>query len=258
MRGGHASAGRGHARLALFWAGAGVLGTLAVMPYALALLPAAVELSPVPLPVLAIAQALQSGVLVFLVSWLGLRLGSALGLDSPIARAVVFGEPRPPVSKRGGVEAAAVGVIGALVTIGLIAAIDPWMPAGTTPGAPIAFWKRALTPFYGGIVEELLLRLGLMTVLAWLAWRLLQHRVARPPSGVYWFAILGAALLFGAGHLPAAASLWPLTPVVVARTIGLNALLGVGFGHLYWRWGLEYAMAAHFLADIVLHVVGGG
>ena len=52
--------------------------------------------------------------------------------------------------------------------------------------------------------------------------------------------------------------MWPLTPLVVARTIGLNALLGVGFGVLFRRWGLEYAMASHFLANVVLHVLGGG
>lgn len=255
---GAVGASRGHARLALFWAVVSVFATLAVMPYTLALLPAVAERLPVPLPVLALAQSLQSGVLVFLLGWLGLRLGSAIGLDSPFARALVYSEARPRVSRSGALEVVAVGVLGALVTFALLLAIDPFMPPATTPASlQIALWKRALTPFYGGIVEELLLRLGLMTVLAWLAWRVLPGRGERPPGAVYWFAILGAALLFGAGHLPAAAGVWPLTPVVVARTIGVNALLGAAFGVLYWRRGLEHAMAAHFLADVVLHVFGG-
>jgi hypothetical protein len=44
---------------------------------------------------------------------------------------------------------------------------------------------------------------------------------------------------------------------VIVRTIVLNALLGIPFGWLYWRWGLEYAMLAHFCADLVLHGMGG-
>jgi hypothetical protein len=35
----------------------------------------------------------------------------------------------------------------------------------------------------------------------------------------------------------------------------LNGLLGVGFGWLYWKYGLESAMLGHFSADIVLHVL---
>jgi membrane protease YdiL (CAAX protease family) len=67
--------------------------------------------------------------------------------------------------------------------------------------------------------------------------------------------IVMVAVLFGAGHLPIAAQLGTLTVGVVARVIIYNALLGVAFGWLYWRRGLEHAMLAHFCADIVLHVV---
>jgi len=35
----------------------------------------------------------------------------------------------------------------------------------------------------------------------------------------------------------------------------LNGLGGLAFGWLYWKQGLESAMMAHFLADIVLHVI---
>ena len=47
------------------------------------------------------------------------------------------------------------------------------------------------------------------------------------------------------GHLPAIAALTPLTPIVILRTVGLNALLGLAFGWLFWRRGLEHAMVAH-------------
>ena len=62
------------------------------------------------------------------------------------------------------------------------------------------------------------------------------------------------ALVFGAGHLPMAAKLVPLTAGVVARVVAYNALAGLVFGWLYWKRGLEHAMLAHFSADLVLHV----
>ena len=64
-----------------------------------------------------------------------------------------------------------------------------------------------------------------------------------------------AGLLFGAGHLPAAVELWGLSPIVVFRTIILNAVAALAFGWLYWRRGIEMAMLGHFSADIVLHVL---
>jgi hypothetical protein len=79
------------------------------------------------------------------------------------------------------------------------------------------------------------------------------RRTSRPTASLFWLAIVVSAILFGLGHLPAAASIWALTPIVIVRTITLNALLGIPFGWLYWRWGLEYAMLSHFCADLVLH-----
>jgi membrane protease YdiL (CAAX protease family) len=64
-----------------------------------------------------------------------------------------------------------------------------------------------------------------------------------------------AAIAFGAGHLPAAAHLWPIDTVVVARTLLLNGIAGLVFGWFYVRHGLESAMVSHFAADLVLHVI---
>ncbi|MBD2318702.1 hypothetical protein [Phormidium tenue] len=70
---------------------------------------------------------------------------------------------------------------------------------------------------------------------------------------------LAAGLVSGLeiAHLPVAASIWTLTPIVIIRTILLNSTLGVAFGYLYWYWGLEYAILSHFLAGLVLHGIGG-
>ncbi|MCA9161001.1 MAG: CPBP family intramembrane metalloprotease [Planctomycetales bacterium] len=58
----------------------------------------------------------------------------------------------------------------------------------------------------------------------------------------------------GAGHLPTAACILPLTPIWIARVIVLNGLFAVAAGYLFWKRGLESAILAHWMADIVLHV----
>ena len=121
-------------------------------------------------------------------------------------------------------------------------------------GQPAA-WKGLLASFYGGINEEILLRLFMMSVLAWLG-KFISHTAdGRPTVAVLWIANVLAAVLFGLGHLPATSMLLPLTALVITRAIILNGLLGVAFGYLYMKHGLESAMISHFSADIVLHVL---
>jgi Type II CAAX prenyl endopeptidase Rce1-like len=110
-----------------------------------------------------------------------------------------------------------------------------------------------LASLYGGLDEEILLRLGLMTLLVWVGARLTTAR--RPPDAVYWTGNVLAAILFGLGQLPATAALVPLTPLVVARALALNGIAGIVFGWLYWRHGLLAAIVAHFAADLILHVI---
>ena len=100
-----------------------------------------------------------------------------------------------------------------------------------------------------------MLRLFVMSLLVWLGRFLSKTPEGKPTSVVFWIANILAAVLFGLGHLPATALLIPLTPLVVTRAIVLNGLLGVVFGWLYWKRGLESAMLSHFSADIVLHVL---
>lgn len=243
-------------RLALLWAVLGALATAAVLPYTLALYPARAAQLP-PLGILVLASVAQSFVLLLGLSWLGLRLGRPLGLDSPLVRAWLERQPpsQPPSTLvRAGVAGLLIGG-GLLLLDRLFAPLLPPLAGLTLP--TVALWKRLLASGYGGITEELLLRLFLMTLLAWLLRRSFVRRQGLTPPWVFWAAILLAALLFGAAHLPAASTLWPLTAGVVVRTLALNALAGVGFGYLYWKRGLEHAMLAHFCADLVLHGVGG-
>jgi len=116
-------------------------------------------------------------------------------------------------------------------------------------------WAALLASFYGGIAEEVLMRLFLMSLFVWLI-AMIARVKERPPAGwVFWAAIILASVLFGIGHLPFTSTLVDITAAVVARAVLLNGIGGVVFGWLYWKKGLAAAMVAHFSADIVLHII---
>ncbi|MCL7714358.1 CPBP family intramembrane glutamic endopeptidase [Stenotrophomonas mori] len=234
---------------------AGALATAVLFPYLLQLMPETLEHAPLPLPLLAAAQSLQAFMLLGALALAGLRMGHRLGLGAPWLQRACGAEgetlPRPAVS-----QALLLGIgSGALVLLGAHW-IDPWLPPMVHPPKATPAGLSALTgllaSLYGGIVEELQLRLFLMTLMLWVAARL---RRRLPGDTGFRIALVLAAVLFGAGHLPAAAHLWGLDTIVVLRTLVLNALVGGVCGWLYWRRGLEMAMLAHFSADLVLHML---
>jgi len=136
---------------------------------------------------------------------------------------------------------------------------DPWLSAEfkqKLPHGDVSKWKWVLASFYGGISEETMMRLFLLSLLAWLGRFVNRTPDDRPGLWVLWTANIVAAALFGLGHLPAFVSIGvPIDAVVVVRAIVLNGLGGVVFGWLYWTYGLEAAIVAHFSGDISLHVL---
>lgn len=141
-------------------------------------------------------------------------------------------------------------VVAALDTVFVSSFGASWgdLPSGAPrAGSPAALLAGVL---YGGITEEILLRWGLLSLLAWIGWRVVQGGKGAPHAVVMWSAVVIAALLFGAGHLPAVAAMVPLTPSLVVRTVALNALGGLVFGWLFWRRSLEAAMVAHMGAHL--------
>lgn len=209
---------------------------------------AGVRALPAPLWVVVLA-ALASNALIFAPAILvGLWLGPQVGLGAPEIEAWTVGRV-PSVQRLAPALSIGLGVAAAVVALDLwvFAPRLPALPQAPTP-SPLA---GLLASLYGGIAEETLMRLGVMTVAVWALAKL--ARGTRP--WIYWFAIVLAAALFGLGHLPATSAVLPLTALVVARAIVLNGVAGVAFGWLYWRRGLLAAMLSHFSADLGLHVL---
>lgn len=240
------------------WA-AGMIGSVAMTAMVLPQLLAQVEAPlPAPLWVLSLAGGAQSAVLLALAAWAGVRLAPSVDLRAPAFEAAVAGRPVAPALRAQLVPGLLAGVLGG---IGLFVAFR------SAPAVVVELQDRFAIPIvarvlYGGLTEELLLRWGLMTALAWLAWRFLQRRRGPAATGFVWLAIAVSALVFAAGHLPAAAFLLgTLDGPVVAFVIGVNTAFGLLFGYLYWRHGLEAAMIAHAVAHAVsflANLPGGG
>ena len=106
---------------------------------------------------------------------------------------------------------------------------------------------------YGGIVEELLIRFGLMSLLVFIFWKLFDRKSAKPSNWVFILAILISTLLFGIGHYSGTASMTEMTGFIWFRMILGNGLPGLFFGWIYWKHNLELAMLAHMFTHIAMN-----
>ena len=108
---------------------------------------------------------------------------------------------------------------------------------------------------YGGVIEEVMLRLFMMSLFAWLLHKLFWRKQEQTPVAALVLANILAALLFAAGHLPTTAVLMGLTPMIIFRCFLLNGGLGLLFGWLYRKYGLRYAMIAHAGCHVVSKLI---
>jgi membrane protease YdiL (CAAX protease family) len=249
---------------------AGLFGSVAVIPYALAINPKAVAMLKEnvsgigqpgkqrwPMPVLVLISGLQSLALIGLATYLGLLAAGQVGLGTPILQAALEGRPVMETIMAWAPGSVLLGLAAGVVMLVLEGAyFMPRIPRSLAGlDSQTAFWKRVLACVYGGIVEEILLRLFLMSALVWVFGLFWKTPAGQAPPGAFWLANILAAVLFGASHLPATTLIAKLTPAVVARALLLNAIAGVVCGYLYMRYGLEAAMLSHFSLDILLHLI---
>ena len=210
---------------------------------------------PVPESQLRISIVVNSTILVSVTVLIGVYLTHTVQLRAPVVEALLRGRSVAAVFKHQVPPAVVVGSLaaGALVVYGWCQErtfpefVHQWRAAGD-----LSMLARVL---YGGVVEEILCRWGLMSLFVWLGWRLVQHGSGKPRAGVLWTGIVAAALLFWVGHLPLAYAHGLNTPLWICVIIGVNAVLGAGFGWLFWQRGLESAMLAHALAHVLAVMV---
>ena len=207
------------------------------------------------IPEIILISFIQYVVMFALLAYLGLRVSKKIEI-----------EPTPVLAGKTQLQKyLAISVVsGILVGLGIMLLgllldslfIFPDVASGTgAPGAITAFFAS----FYGGIGEEVLLRLFLVPFLCLLIIGVMKllglAKTWKHSDNIMWFSIVLASIVFGLGHLPGIAVIMAITPPVIVRAVLLNGIGGVVFGWLFFRKGLEFAMISHFSADIVLQVL---
>jgi len=199
-----------------------------------------------------IASFVQSLVLVIIAAAVGTALAPRAGLDAPFFEALVT----PGTSAWSALQpqllpAFVLGVAGALVFVAAYywffrRKLDaPTFTAIETVRMSLGMKARIL---YGGIVEEVLVRWGLMTLFVWFGVLL----VGEPTDLVMWLAIIVSGILFGLGHTPAIlAAGGQKSSMFYTAEIALNLWAALIFGWLFWQYGLAAAMIAHALFHLV-------
>ena len=228
-----------------------VIASMLVLPYTLAITSSEIEIT----PVILLLSAAQNLVLFAVAAFLGLLLSKRVGMGLPILQGVLDGKNQTKEFKNILPLSVGLGVLAGLVIVLLSIPFDKLIPEFQNMDVSAPAWKGFLASFYGGIAEEVLLRLFVVSLFVWITFLIKKGQDGGPAVFGIWLSIVLAAVIFGLGHLPATAQILPLTGVVVIRAIVLNGIGGIVFGWLYWKKGLESAMIAHFSADIVLHVI---
>lgn len=115
-----------------------------------------------------------------------------------------------------------------------------------------SFFLASIT--YGGVIEEVMLRLFLMSFIALLL-NILLNKNKEITDTILIIANIISALLFAAGHLPATIMMIGLTPMILFRCFLLNGGIGLLFGRLYRKYGIYSAMLAHAGCHIISKLI---
>jgi membrane protease YdiL (CAAX protease family) len=239
----------------IFWVlfTAGMFGVVAIFPFLLTTQGDILRELPISLSMVLLVSAVQSSVLIGVATFVGLRLGKRIGFGTPLISSWLSGELVREKIKSVARVSIKLGVLSGVLIIGFDYIFNLFIDPISTAGTPL--WQGFLASFYGGVVEEILLRLFFVTLLVWIMCKFSKSENIKPSATTIWIAIISASVIFGLGHLPATASLTTITPVIILRAVLLNGIGGVIFGWLYWKKGLESAIIAHFTTDIILLTV---
>lgn len=107
----------------------------------------------------------------------------------------------------------------------------------------------------GAVTEEVMLRLFMMSLIAFILHKLFDKNRELPSPAILMIANLITAILFAAGHLPVTFLTLGSSPMILFRCFLLNGCFGLAFGWLYRKFGLRYAMIAHGGCHVVSKLI---
>ena len=196
--------------------------------------------------VLHIITAVQTAGQILLMSFIGYILAEKIGLLKSFK-----------ISKAGLLPTIVLTVLGSIIFVvleyGVFSGLIPEVAATYEAKPTIAYMISCLT--YGGVLEEIMMRWFLLSLLVFIIWKLFFKKEQSAPKGVMIGVNIVVALLFAAGHLPTTAMTMGITPLILVRCFSLNSLAGLICGHLYIKHGIQYAMLSHMGFHILWKIV---
>ena len=152
---------------------------------------------------------------------------------------------------------------GLVVICGVLFGLDYWIFGNHIPEAAEACRDVTVSSviasvLYGGVVEEVMLRLFVMSLLSFILWKIFYRAVPKEkiPVRIFVVANVIAALLFAAGHLPETFLTFQTVDVIaIIRCFLYNGGLGLVFGWLYRNYGIQYAMIGHAGTHIISRLI---
>ena len=190
----------------------------------------------------------QSVLYAVVCGFFGYILAGKIGLMRP------FGFKNPPLLR----------VVLASIACAAVFSLDAWTFGHWIPQLRASYaaagsfdagvWIASV--LYGGVIEEIMIRLFLMSGLALLGWKLFFRKEAAVPEKAFIAANVLSALVFAAAHVPATMMTFgELTPLIVLRCFLMNGGAGLVFGRFYRKHGIQYAILAHILFHLVSKMI---
>lgn len=142
---------------------------------------------------------------------------------------------------------------------------SPQIQNADTTGVSIFAFLASI--FYGGICEEIMMRLFLLSLFVFIIWKMFfrksttkvdteNTKLPTISSWVFIIANILTSLIFALGHLPATIiTFGSLTPLILFRCFLYNGVIGYTFGWIYIKYGLQYSIFSHITVHVVSKII---
>lgn len=146
---------------------ASILSVIAVLPYALTLQGEILKTVDLPLPLLLLISIIQNTVMFAVLIFIGLKLTKTTGLGLPIIESYIDKSSTDINFKSIFKISILLGVSTGIVII-ILDSLFTKMGVDMAEQVSFPLWQGFLASFYGGIGEEILVRLFVMTLIVWI------------------------------------------------------------------------------------------
>lgn len=211
---------------------------------------------------LMVISLIQVAIMAFVTSFIGLKLSRATNLNNGLLR-YIYSEKEGMSKYKINSKSLIISIVAAFLLAGAMILSEKfiWAPkipevGETTHSFDLLYLLSGM--IYGGIFEEVMLRLFFMSLITLILYKLFARNKAKNdiPLIIYWISIFIAAVVFGLGHLPATlVTFGNVNGFIIMRMLLMNGIGGVVFGYLYWKRGLEYSIIAHMFAHVFMQLV---